>query len=221
MGLIREQLHLYLVTDPDLCATTGVIDTVCAAVHGGVTMVQLRDKHATTGTRVEVGRALLDVLAGSGVPLIVNDDIEAALAIGAHGVHVGQSDLSPQQVRARVGPAMIVGWSCETAAHAAAADPLLVDYVGLGPVFPTATKPDHADALGLDGLEAARAATTLPSVAIGGIQLANGADVLASGVDGLAVISAICGQPNPGDAARALANLVTRARRPAPPARIA
>jgi thiamine-phosphate diphosphorylase len=212
MELIREQLRLYLVTDPDLCAAAGVLDTVHAAVQGGVTMVQLRDKLATTAARIEMGRALLQLLDGSGVPLIVNDDIDAAMAIGAHGVHVGQSDMRPHEVRARVGPTMIVGWSCETVAHAAAADPHVVDYVGLGPVFPTTTKPDHAEALGLHGLAAARTATTLPSVAIGGVQLANGADVLASGVDGLAVISAICGQPHPGRAARTLADLVMRTR---------
>jgi thiamine-phosphate diphosphorylase len=220
MELIREQLRLYLVTDPELCATAGLLETVRAAVQGGVTMVQMRDKQATTAARIEAGRALRQLLEGSGVPLIVNDDINAAIAIGAHGVHVGQSDLSPQEVRARVGPSMIVGWSCETVAHAAAADPDLVDYVGIGPVFATATKPDHAAALGLDALAAARAATVLPSVAIGGIHLANGADVLASGVDGLAVVSAICGQPHPQQAAQALAELVSRTHGQTSPSRI-
>ena len=205
MGLIASQLRLYLVTDPGLCAAHGVVATVREAVHGGVTMVQLRDKDATPAARAELGRALMAALAGTGVPLVINDDLDAALAIGAHGVHVGQSDLSPHYVRERLGPDAIVGLSCETVAHAAAADPSVLDYVGIGPVFATSTKPDHAPAMELGGLAAARAATTLPAVAIGGIQDANLARVLAAGVDGVAVVSAICGQPDVRAAAAALA----------------
>lgn len=204
MGLTREQLRLYLVTDPLLCAAHGVANTVRAAVRGGVTMVQLRDKQANTTELVEVGRALMTALHNTGVPLIINDDVDAALAIGAHGVHVGQSDQSPSLVRARVGPTAIVGLSCETVQHAQQADPAVLDYVGVGPVFDTSTKPDHAAAMGLDVLRAARAATPLPAVAIGGIHRSRVADVLATGVDGVAVVSAVCGQPDVAAAARAL-----------------
>jgi len=208
MELIASQLRLYLVTDPVLCRARGVVDTVREAVNGGVTMVQLRDKDATSRERVAVGHALMRALEGTGVPLVINDDIDAALAIGAHGVHLGQSDLSPERIRERLGPSAIVGVSCETIAHAATADARVVDYVGLGPVFATSTKPDHAPAMGLRMLAAARAATSVPAVAIGGIQLANLAQVLATGVHGVAVVSAICGQPSPRDAAQALSAFV-------------
>ena len=216
MGVIAPQLRLYLVTDPALCAARGVVDTVRDAVRGGVTMVQLRDKDATTAERVALGRALMDVLAGTNVPLVINDDLEAAVAIGAHGVHVGQSDVLPQRARARLGPHAIVGLSCETVAHAVAADRSVLDYVGLGPVFATSTKPDHAAAMGLDDLAAARAATSLPAVAIGGIQGANLTAVLATGVEGVAVVSAICGQPDVRAATQALSDTIAR-RRPSSP----
>lgn len=208
MGLIASQLRLYLVTDPRLCTPRGVVETVREAVQGGVTMVQLRDKEATTAERIALGQALMDTLAGSGVPLLINDDLEAAVAIGAHGVHVGQSDLSPQLVRARLGPQAIVGLSCETVAHATAADAAVLDYLGLGPVFATSTKPDHAPAMGLAQLAVARKASALPTVAIGGIQRGNLAPVLETGVDGVAVVSAICGQPDVYEATAALARAV-------------
>ena len=212
---VRSQLRLYLVTDPALCATRGVVDTVREAVQAGVTMVQLRDKDATTTERVALGRALMELLADTTVPLIINDDLDAAVAIGAHGVHVGQSDVDPRMARERLGPHAIVGLSCETVAHAVAADALVLDYVGLGPVFITSTKPDHAPAMGLADLAVARTATPLPTVAIGGVQGANLEQVLATGVDGVAVVSAICGQPDIPAATRALAATIARCITPA------
>jgi len=211
MMLMRHHLRLYLVTDPLLCAVPGVLRTVKEAVAGGVTMVQLRDKTATTAERIAVGRALMRALAGTGVPLIVNDDLEAALAIGAHGVHVGQSDITPRAVRDRMGPTAIVGLSCETVEQAAAADASLVDYVGMSPVLATDTKPDHAPALGFAGLRLARVATALPAVAIGGMQLEHVERVMAIGVDGIAVVSAVCGQPDPRAAASALRQAIDTA----------
>ena len=127
-------LRLYLVTDPDLCAGHGVVETVRDAVRGGVTIVQLRDKMAKTSSLVEIGRALRDVLASTGVPLIINDDVEAAIAIGADGIHVGQSDMKAEDVRKMVGPNMMIGLSCESVADALAADPEVVDYIGVSPV---------------------------------------------------------------------------------------
>lgn len=99
MALIRESLRLYLITDPILCAKLGVVETVHRAVAGGVSMVQLRDKHATTSQRIELGRALKDALHGTGVMLIINDDLEATILSGADGAHIGQSDGSPQRAR--------------------------------------------------------------------------------------------------------------------------
>lgn len=203
MVLNRAALRLCLVTDPELCRARGLVETVLAAVAGGATMVQLRDKTATARARIEAARALKLALAGTGVPLIVNDDIDAALAVGAEGVHIGQEDCDPTQARALLGPGPILGLSCETLAAVRAADPGVVDYLGLGPVFGTASKPDHKRPVGFDGLAALRDATRLPTIAIGGLKAEHVGAARDAGVDGLAVISAICGRPDPEAAARA------------------
>lgn len=206
-------LSLYLVLDPDLCAGFGMIETAREASRGGATMVQLRAKSASTGERVAIGRELRAALRGSGVPLVVNDDVEAALAIGADGVHVGQEDMDPRALRSMIGPDMILGLSAETEVLARAVDPELVDYAGLGPVFATATKPDHRPAIGLDGLAGLVAACSVPSVAIGGLSAEHAAPVFRAGASGLAVVSAICGQGDPFDATRRLAEAIAEAGR--------
>ncbi|MGB0659413.1 MAG: thiamine phosphate synthase [Mangrovicoccus sp.] len=209
---LRRSLSLYLVLDPGLCAGMGMAETTRRAVLGGVSMVQLRVKQASTAEAVAHLRDIKSVLAGTGVPLIMNDNVEAALEGGADGVHVGQGDMPVAQVRERIGPDLILGLSAETPDHAAAADPALVDYLGAGPVFATATKPGHAPPCGLEGLPAIIAASSLPSVAIGGIKAQHAAQVFASGADGLAVVSAICGQPDPEAAAQSLAQAIAFAR---------
>lgn len=206
MALKAEDLRLYLVTDRALCAELGIVDTVTAAVRGGVGFVQLRDKTASTAELIELAAALKDALAGTDVPLVINDDVEAAVAAGVQGVHVGGDDMSPAEARARLGHGKIVGLSCETEAGVRAVDPAVVDYLGIGTVFPTATKEDHKPAIGLDGLARLCALSPLPTVAIGGLKAEHAADVLAAGADGLAVVSAICGQPDPEAAARAFSN---------------
>ena len=145
-------LSLYLVLDPDLCRTHSMVETTMAAIAGGATIVQLRDKKVGTEGLIRIGRELMDAMAGSGVPLIVNDDIDAAIAIGADGLHVGQDDISAQIARERLGRDKIIGLSIENEAVARKVDPAIVDYVGVGPVFATATKPDHKPAIGFDGL---------------------------------------------------------------------
>jgi thiamine-phosphate pyrophosphorylase len=206
-------LSLYLVLDPDLCGPMGMVETTRAAVAGGVTMVQLRDKHASTAGMIETGRALQAVLAGTGVPLIVNDDVEAAVALQAEGLHVGQEDCDARSARARIGPDRILGVSVETEALAAAIDPAIVDYAGVGPVFATPTKPDHKQPVGLDGLARLVAACPVQSVAISGLKAEHAASVLAAGADGLAVVSAICGKPDPRRAAIAIVEAIAAARR--------
>lgn len=203
MTALRTRLRLYLVTDPELCQQAGVVDTVRRAVAGGVTMVQLRDKHATTAQRIECAIALRTALRGTGVPLIINDDVTAAVAAKADGAHIGQGDISPAKARAMLGTDRILGLSCETAQTVRDADPAVVDYLGLGPVFGTATKADHAQPVGFDGLAQLVALSSLPSVAIGGLKANHIKAVLGSGADGMAVVSAICGQPDPEAAARA------------------
>lgn len=152
MSGLRDSLRLYLVTDPQLCAPLGVVETVRRAVAGGVSFVQLRDKEATTRQRVDLARALKDVLSGRGVPLVVNDDVHAAVAADADGAHIGQGDMTPAQARALLGADKILGLSCETPETVRAVDPSVVDYLGLGPVFGTATKADHEAPIGFDGL---------------------------------------------------------------------
>jgi thiamine-phosphate pyrophosphorylase len=192
------------VLDPGLCAGVGVIATARAAVAGGATVVQLRDKAADTERMIETGRMLKAALAGTGAVLIVNDDVEAAIAIGADGLHIGQGDMAVAEARARIGATMVLGFSVETPALAASVDPALVDYIGAGPVFATPSKPDHKAPVGFDGLAAQVAASPVPAVAIGGLKAEHVAQVLKAGAQGVAVVSAICGQPDPKAAARAL-----------------
>ena len=202
--MTRFDLSLYLVLDPGLCGERGIIETARLAVAGGATLVQLRDKDGGTVRMVETGRALKEALAGTGAKLIVNDDAEAAIAVGADGLHVGQSDLSVAEARARIGPEAILGLSVETPGQAAQVDPALVDYVGAGPVFATPTKPGHAPAIGFQGLAAMVAASPVPAVAIGGLKAQHVGQALAAGAKGVAMVSAICGQPDPEAAARAI-----------------
>lgn len=203
MSGLRDSLRLYLVTDPQLCAPLGVVETVRSAVAGGISFVQLRDKTATTRARVELACALKDVLSGSCVPLVINDDVEAAVAADVDGAHIGQGDMTPAQARELLGPDKVLGLSCETPETVKAADPSVVDYLGLGPVFGTATKADHEAPIGFDGLASLVALSPLPSVAIGGLKADHVSAVRHSGADGLAVVSAICGQPDVTAAVRA------------------
>ncbi|MBY3095466.1 thiamine phosphate synthase [Rhizobium laguerreae] len=205
-------LSLYLVLDPDLCAGIGMVETARLAVAGGATMVQLRDKHAGTIRMIQTGRALKQALDGTGALLIVNDDVEAAIAIGADGLHIGQEDMDAMRARAMVGPEMILGLSVESEALANAVDPDLVDYTGVGPVFATPTKADHKQPIGFDGLARLVKASPVPSVAIGGLKADHVAQVFAAGAMGLAVVSAICGTPDPEAATRRIAAEIRKVR---------
>ena len=199
-------LRLHLVTDAALCGPRGVEAVVAAAVRGGATCVQLREKQLDTRPFVERARALKALLAPLGVPLIINDRLDVALAAGADGVHVGQSDLPPENVR-RLMPHALIGLSVENPEQVRATADMPVDYLGVSPVFSTPSKQDTAPALGLEGLRAMRALTDLPLIAIGGIDLNNAAQVLAAGADGLAVVRALCAAPDPAAAAQALRQL--------------
>ncbi len=198
-------LSLYLILDPGLCRDRGMVETARLAVAGGATMVQLRDKTGGTARLVETGRALKASLAGTGAVLIINDDVEAALAIDADGVHVGQGDLDPGAVRRRIGPRRVLGLSVESADAAMAVDLVQVDYAGAGPVFATSTKPDHKPPVGFVGLGEMVRACPVPVVAIGGLNAEHAAPVRKSGAHGMAVVSAICGQSDPRAAARRIA----------------
>lgn len=211
MAIDRQSLSLYLVTDPHLCADEGVVETVAAAVRGGVSFVQLRDKDATTEQRIALALQIKDALAGLSIPLVINDDVEAALASDVDGVHVGQEDMDVHRVRQLIGPDKILGLSVETEAAALATDPAVVDYVGAGPVFATQTKQDHKQPTGFDGLQVICSSVQLPSVAIGGLKKEHCQAALAAGADGVAVVSAICGQRDPEAAARTLRAALNKA----------
>jgi thiamine-phosphate pyrophosphorylase len=195
---------LYLVTDTPERYQGGLLAGVEAAVAGGASIVQYR---AITGTRrqlYETARALHNLLRPRGVPLIINDQVDLALAIDAEGVHVGQNDLPVEIVRQMIGPKKLLGLSITAAAQLDAIPAKTVDYLGIGPVFPTISKDDAAPALGLEQLAWLTARTTLPVVAIGGISLENAAAVFATGVAGLAVVSALSLVTDPSAAARSL-----------------
>ncbi|SFT36624.1 thiamine phosphate synthase [Halomonas saccharevitans] len=200
---MHPDLSLYLVTDGGLCADHGLEETVVAAVRGGVTLVQLRDKHATDAEMIDQARRLKAALEGTGVALIINDRLEVALASGADGLHIGQDDGDVARARAALGPQAILGLSVQTHEQLARLDTSALDYLGLGPVFATPSKHDHATPLGFEGLAALVAASPLPSVAIGGLKVEHAEAVRQAGAGGLAVISAICGTPDPEAAARA------------------
>lgn len=214
-------LSLYLVADSALCADRGAVATVQAAVRGGATLVQVREPAATTRELSCLAEAVHLALAGTGVPLLVNDRLDVALAVGAEGVHLGQRDLPAVDARRIAGTDLLIGLSVSDLAETAEANALptgTVDYLGVGPVFATATKPLAAPPLGLDGTAEVRAATGLPCVAIGGINSSTAGQVLATGVNGIAVVSAVCGTPDPQAAAALLRRIgpATTVRRTEP-----
>ncbi|GLQ98947.1 thiamine phosphate synthase [Dyella mobilis] len=197
-------LSLYLVLDPDLCTQHSMIETAREAVAGGATMVQLRHKHASTRERIALGVALMEALRGTGATVVMNDDVAAAIEAGVDALHIGQGDTSPALARARIGPDVILGLSINTEGAAHLVDPAIVDYIGIGPVFATPTKPDHEKPLGFAGLSQIVAASPVPTVAIGGLKKEHVRRAFSAGADGVAVVSAICGTADPRQAAREL-----------------
>lgn len=181
---------------PPLCfitdagAPASVPDQALAAARGGAGWVQLRDKVLPDAEFAVLARDLLPRLRAEGAQLVVNDRVDVAIAIGAEVLHVGQSDGNPAEIRRRIGPGMILGLSVETEEHVSAV-PDCVDYLGVGPVYATASKPDHATPIGHTGFAAMVARTGLPCLAIGGITARDAAPVRAAGGAGLAVVSAI------------------------------
>ncbi|MCC8062352.1 MAG: thiamine phosphate synthase [Rikenellaceae bacterium] len=214
-NLRREALELYLVTDRSLSLGRSLLDIVSAAIRGGVTMVQLREKECSTREFVALGRAVHDLLHSAGIPLIINDRSDIARVIGAEGLHIGQHDMEYADARHLLGPEAIIGLSVENEEQARACLSLDgLDYIGASPVFSTPTKTDTAPALGLEGLRRVRniVGTALPMVAIGGIKLSNIQDIIHSGADGVAVVSAICSAQNPTEATASLLDAVKKVK---------
>lgn len=205
-------LSLYLVTDRDLSLGRSLVTIVDEAIKGGVTMVQLREKACSTDEFITLAKQVKQLLANTNIPLIINDNIEVALAVAAEGLHIGQGDIPYPEARKIMGPKAIIGLSVENNQQAKEANSWDVDYIGISPVFLTSTKIDTAPALGLDGIANIKKLCSHPTVAIGGINMQNIASVISAGADGVAVVSAICSATNPKEAALKLFNEVLTAK---------
>ncbi|ALR94859.1 MULTISPECIES: thiamine phosphate synthase [Vibrio] len=200
--------RLYLVTDDqqDLATLKRVVRK---AVEGGVTMVQVREKHGDVRAFIERAQAVKDILKDTNVPLIINDRVDVALAVDADGVHLGQSDMPATIARELIGPNKILGLSIENEEQLAEADSLPIDYIGLSAIFATPTKTNTKKFWGIDGLKMALETTSLPIVAIGGINESNIPQLSATGVHGLALVSAICHAEDPKAASEYLLGLMS------------
>jgi thiamine-phosphate pyrophosphorylase len=206
--LNRRINGLYLVTDRKLCGTRAVEDVVAAAVRGGVSCVQLREKGLSTSAFIEEAGRLKKILKPLNVPLIINDRVDVALAVGAEGVHIGQDDMPYETARKLLGKGAIIGLSVETWTDVEKAEMLDVDYLGISPVFETPTKTDTKGAWGIDGLKRIKAFSRHALCAIGGINKGNAGDVAKAGADCIAVVSAICGASDPCFAAQELSAII-------------
>ena len=201
---IRRSMLLYAVTDRAWLKPGETLPQVAGAVlQSGATFLQIREKDLDEAAFEAEAEQLRTLCAGRRVPFVVNDSVEVALQCGADGVHVGQSDIRGRDIRAMIGPDRILGISAGTVAEAQAAEAAGADYIGVGAVFATGTKKDARN-LTMYALRAIRAAVTIPVVAIGGISAANIDQLAGSGVDGVAVVSAIFAAEDPAAATAAL-----------------
>lgn len=198
---------IYLVTDQKACQGKSLESIVLGAIKAGVSCVQLREKN--TGTRLFLKKAqnLSSILKPAGIPLIINDRVDIALAAKATGVHLGQSDMPYEHARKLMGPGAIIGLSVETWEDVQKAQDLDVDYLGVSPVFLTPTKTDTKTPWGLGGLEKIRNYSCHPLVAIGGLDTSNAQKVIKAGADAVAVVSAICSAKDAFDATTQLVSL--------------
>ena len=206
-----DQWRTYLVTQQSLSAGRSTEEIVEAAIEGGIDAVQLREKDTSARHRIELGERLRELTSAAGVDLIVNDRIDIAYAIGADGVHLGQSDPSVSTAREILGPAATIGVSVSTVSEARLAAISGADYLGVGAVYGTDSKPDAEtadDGLGVDQLAKIVEAVTIPVVAIGGITAENASGPIQAGATSVAVISAITAADDPAAATRALGEAV-------------
>jgi len=209
-------LRVYAIIDPEHAGGHALHELAGKLAAGGATLVQLRDKVSETRAMVETARAVKAALAPFGVPLLINDRVDVALAAGAAGVHIGQTDMDAEDARRLLGRDAVIGLSINTVALAEAAPIELVDYVGIGGVYATTSKNQKKAPIGVDGLKRIvdvfrRRKPGFPACAIAGITAGNAAATIAAGADGVAVISALSKAPDPTAAARALRGVVDSA----------
>jgi len=197
--------RIYPLTDVQLSGISHAEQVKLLSL-GGATLIQLREKRMPAREFYEQAKEAVEVAARRGVQLIINDRVDVALAVGAHGVHLGQDDMPPEAARGLLGSDALIGYSTHNIEQAVAATKLPIDYLAIGPIFATTTKSDTAPVLGLEGLRTVRRAVgAFPLVAIGGITSANAADVIAAGADSVALISALLSNSSRiSDAARSL-----------------
>jgi thiamine-phosphate pyrophosphorylase len=210
-------VRLNAIVDPERANGRPLAELARMVVAGGATLIQLRDKHGTTRRMIDEARAIKAALAGTGVPLVVNDRVDVALIAEADGVHVGQDDMRVEDARRLLGPKAIIGLSIKSVALANAAPIEQLDYVGVGGVYATTSKDNPNPPIGVNGLRDIvdafrRRRRDLPICGIAGIDAGNAAPVIAAGADGVAVISALSMQADPEAAARELRRVVDKAR---------
>jgi thiamine-phosphate pyrophosphorylase len=199
-----RDLLLYLCTDRVLNLGRPIVQSVEEAIAGGVSMVQLREKDISSRDFYEIALAVQAVTRKHRIPLVINDRLDIALAVGAEGLHIGQSDLPLKEARRLAGENLFIGVSTSTVEEALEAERQGADYLGVGPVYPTGSKADAGAAIGSLGLQAICAAVKIPVVGIGGIDRVNAPMVMEAGAAGAAVISAILSQPDIRAAAETL-----------------
>ena len=195
--------RLYVIVDRAAIGARDPAAVAAAAIRGGADVLQLRAKAASTRQLLKDAARLLPLAREAGVPLIINDRPDIARACGADGVHLGQDDLPLSEARAILGPGRLIGTSTHNAAQALAAEAEGADYIGVGPIFPTPTKPDYGS-VGLGLIEEVARAVRVPQVCIGGLEAGNLTHVLEAGARCVAVVRAVCAAADPESAAREL-----------------
>ncbi len=195
---------LYLVTDRGMLRDISLYSAVEKAIKGGVTLLQLREKDTGSGEFYNIAMEMKKLANSNGVPLVINDRLDIALAVDADGLHIGQEDLPLEVARALLGPGKIIGYSVSNVAEAVYGEKNGADYLGVGPVYHTGSKVTEIKPIGTAGLKKIKESVSIPVVGIGGIGMANIAEVKKSGIEGISVISAILASADTEAAAREL-----------------
>lgn len=195
---------VYVIVDRRFTRGRPVTEIVRAALQGGATVIQLREKEANTREMIALAEAIHAITREAGVPLIVNDRVDVALAVGAEGVHLGPEDMPVDTARAILGPERIIGASAGTVEEALEAERAGASYLGVGDVFGTKSKADAGTPIGLAGLAEIATSVSIPVVAIGGITPKKAEQAIAAGATGVAVISAVVSAQDPEAATRQL-----------------
>lgn len=207
----KLDLSVYFVLDPALCAGRNAADVAAAALAGGVTIMQLRDKSEDSGARLYMAEKILELTKKAVVPLLINDHVDIALKSGADGVHLGQEDMPAVSARKLLGPDKIIGWTAFTEDHFLKLNPADVDYAGTGPFYPTKTDKGKP-VLGAEKFSEIIKQSKVPVVGIGGITAENAGNVIRAGASGVAMMRSISEAPDPEFAARMIKAAVENAR---------